>query len=414
MQRAEIIAVGTELLMGQVVNTNTTDIARLLNELSISVYYQSVVGDNAERLKEQLALASQRSQLIILCGGIGPTQDDITKHVLAEFLNLSLDYHQPTEEKLRTYYKTRQRIMPENNLRQALYFKEGKALYNHNGMAVGVMLIQDDVTYIVLPGPPHELRLMLEKEVKPLLVQQKNIIFHSQTLRFFGIGESALAEKIDDLVTSQNNPTIAIYASETEVSVRLTANGDSIEQCEQFIQPIVCQINARLSEYLYGYGDDKLAKIVVDLLRKEGLTISVAESLTGGWFQKAIVDISGASSTFKGGIVTYQTTMKSHLLHIDDTLLQKYGTVSKECAIAMAEAIQHLCQSDIGIAFTGVAEGTIEAKKEGTVFFAIAKKGLSTKWFQLALTKERNANRYLAVQHGLNELRKLLEDRHGN
>ncbi|MBF0779915.1 MULTISPECIES: competence/damage-inducible protein A [unclassified Granulicatella] len=415
MQKAEIIAVGTELLMGQVVNTNATEIARVMSELSIPLFYQSVVGDNQERLIEQLRLASQRSNLIILCGGIGPTEDDLTKQALAKFLHLPLDYHQQTKEKIIHHFEQIGKKMPENNLRQALYFEQGIGLFNHNGFAVGLAITVEQVSYIVLPGPPNELMMMLEKEVKPYLSKQEKTVFFSKTLHFIGIGESKLATIIEEFIIHQTNPTLAIYATPVDVSVRITANGNSKEECLNFILPIQQAIEQRLSQYLYGYDDDTLAKLLVDKLTKHQLTLSVAESLTGGWAQKELVDVSGVSRCFKGGVVTYQKNSKQDVLHIPYQILEQYGTISQQCAKEMAFQVKKLFDSDIGLSFTGIADSqSVENKQSGTVFIGIAYKDNPVECYELTLHRLRNENRQLALRHGLNYLRKLLEDIYGN
>lgn len=414
MQKAEIIAVGTELLMGQVVNTNTTEIARVMAELSIPVYYQSVVGDNHDRLVEQLRLASQRSQLIMLCGGIGPTEDDLTKQALATLLNLPLVYHQAAKEKIINYFERKQQYMPENNLRQALYFEDGLALFNHNGFAIGLVITVEETTYIVLPGPPHELRTMLEQEVKPYLLSQQQAVFHSKSLHFIGIGESRLAAMINDLIATQVNPTIAIYATPLQVSVRLTANGKTKADCLANILPIQRIIEQRLSAYLYGYDDDTLAQLVIDKLKQHHLSVSVAESLTGGWVQKELVDIAGASTCFVGGVVTYQKRAKEQVLHVSEQTLAQYGTISEQCAKEMAQQVRRLFNSDIGLSFTGIADShSVENKQAGTIFIGLAYDD-HVYCYPLTLHHQRNVNRHLALRHGLNYLKKFLEDIYGN
>lgn len=407
--RAEIIAVGTEILLGQIVNTNATTIAKKLQELSIPTYYQSVVGDNEERLLEQLSLSSKRSDLIIICGGIGPTKDDLTKQTLAKFLNQKLIYHPLTKAKIENHFVATKTIMTENNLNQSLIFENAHPFLNHNGLAVGFLFEINHCTYIVLPGPPSELALMLEKEVTPYLHKKINKVFKSTTLRFTNIGESRLASIIDDLIEAQTNPTIAIYATLGDVTVRVTANGETDEECFSKMKQTITCIMERLSEYFYGIDEETLPECVVRLLRKHSKTISVAESLTGGLCQSKFVDVSGASDVFLGGVVTYQNDNKISVLHVDEQIIQNSGAVSRECALDMAKKVQKLFSSHIGLSFTGIADqGIVEGKPSGTVFIGLVTEH-SEIVFELALNRNRNENRLLATIYGINEVRKYLE-----
>lgn len=408
---AEIIAVGTELLMGQIVNTNSAYLAQELAKLSIPTYYQQVVGDNEERMLEAIELASSRSDLILLSGGLGPTTDDITKQMVAKYIGQPLVEHPEALAKVIAYHEQSHREMTPNNRRQALIFPDGIVFENHNGLAVGCGVEFEGKWFIILPGPPRELKKMMETEVVPFLKKHyaSDAQFQSRYLRFFGIGESRLATELDDLFENQTNPTLAPYAGTYEVMLRLTANGTSKEECTQLLDELEQTIMNRVGDYFYGYGEqESLLSVTSQLLKQSGLTISTAESLTGGLFASTLVSVAGSSSYFKGGTVAYQKEAKIHQLQIDEELLDHYGMVSKECAQAMAKNVRRLYQSDLGISFTGVAgPEQMENKEVGTIFVAIAdEKQVET--IELHLARTRNGNREFTVQHGLDLLRKYL------
>lgn len=409
--KAEIITVGTELLMGQVINTNSATIARELAKLSIPTYYQQTVGDNPERMLENIQLASSRSDLIILSGGLGPTTDDITKQVLAKFVQKELVEDKDAMDKIIRFHQQSHRPMSPNNRLQALAFKDETVFKNHNGLAIGGAVETDKNTFIVLPGPPSELKMMLEKEVVPYLKEKVSNegTFVSRYLRFFGIGESRLVTDLEQLIEEQINPTIAPYAGMYEVVLRLTANGDTKEECERLLDELEEKILSIESEYFYGYGEyESLLSITSELLKNSGLSIASAESLTGGLFASTLVSIDGSSQYVLGSCVAYQESIKKNQLQVPQEILENYGMVSAECAEAMAENVRTIFGSDLGISFTGVAgPSPMEGKEVGTIFISLAD-GLETKTIELHLARNRNGNREFAVQYGLNELRKYL------
>lgn len=409
--KAEIITVGTELLMGQVINTNSATIARELAKLSIPTYYQQTVGDNPERMLESIQLASSRSDLIILSGGLGPTTDDITKQVLAKFVQKELVEDKDAMDKIIRFHQQSHRPMSPNNRLQALAFKDETVFKNHNGLAIGGAVETDKNTFIVLPGPPSELKMMLEKEVVPYLKEKisNEGTFVSRYLRFFGIGESRLVTDIEQLIEEQTNPTIAPYAGMYEVVLRLTANGDTKEECERLLDELEEKILSVESEYFYGYGEyESLLSITSELLKNSGLSIASAESLTGGLFASTLVSIDGSSQYVLGSCVAYQESVKKNQLQVPQEILENYGMVSAECAEAMAGNVRTIFGSDLGISFTGVAGPSLmEGKEVGTIFISLAD-GLETKTIELHLARNRNGNREFAVQYGLNELRKYL------
>ena len=409
--KAEIITVGTELLMGQVINTNSATIARELAKLSIPTYYQQTVGDNPERMLESIQLANSRSDLIILCGGLGPTTDDITKQVLAKFVQKELVEDRQAMEKIIRYHEQTHREMSPNNRLQALAFDGEIVFKNHNGLAIGGAVETDSTIFIVLPGPPSELKMMLEKEAIPYLKEKVSNegTFISRYLRFFGIGESRLVTDLEQLIEEQTNPTIAPYAGMYEVVLRLTANGDTKEECEQLLDELEEKILSVEGEYFYGYGEyETLLSITSELLKHSGLSIASAESLTGGLFASTLISVEGSSQYVLGSCVAYQEAVKKNQLQVSQEILGTYGMVSAECAEAMAENVRKIFGSDVGISFTGIAgPSPMEEKEVGTVFVSLAD-GSQTKTIELHLARNRNGNREYAVQYGLNELRKYL------
>lgn len=408
---AEIIAVGTELLMGQIVNTNSAYLAQELAKLSIPTYYQQVVGDNEERMLEAIALAASRSDLIILSGGLGPTTDDITKQMIARFVGVELVENEAAMSKVTAYHEQSHRPMSENNRRQALAFEDGIIFPNHNGLAIGGAITYQDKLFIVLPGPPSELKMMMEREVLPFLKKKYPTAtqFVSRYLRFFGIGESRLVTDLAELIDQQTNPTIAPYAGMYEVMLRLTANGQTEIECNELLDQMEKQILEVEAEYFYGYGEyQSLLTITSDLLKESGLTIATAESLTGGLFTSTLVSVAGSSAYVKGGTVVYQREAKEQQLQLSADLLNQYGMVSAECAQAMAQQVRIHFGSDLGIAFTGIAgPESMEGKEVGTVFVALADQEM-VEVVELHLARNRNGNREFSVQHGLNILRKYL------
>lgn len=414
--KAELIAVGTELLTGQVLNTNAQYLATVCADLGFDVYFQTVVGDNRERLLSVLELASGRSDLVILCGGLGPTDDDLTKETLADFLGRELVLNQPAYDKMVAYFKSRGRTsFSPNNRKQVMSIKDGKALENPAGLALGDMVTVADVTYILLPGPPSELKAMVEQSLLPLLAPQKKL--YSRVLRFFGIGESQLVTDLAELITKQTDPTIAPYAKPGEVTLRLSTKAASLEQANRKLTHLEEQILScgELASFFYGYGDDNsLAQVVVALLKQQGLTVTAAESLTAGLFQASLADISGSSAVFKGGFVTYGLAEKASLLSIPREDLEREGVVSAYAAAQMAEKSRQKLDADFGIGLTGVAgPDRLENHPVGTVYLGLASR-TEVKTYALKLgDRSRSYVRKLAVLSALDYLRRaLLNDGH--
>ncbi|WP_368645019.1 competence/damage-inducible protein A [Alkalibacterium putridalgicola] len=412
--RAEIISIGTELLLGQVVNSNAAFISRELAALGIEVYHHVTVGDNPDRLTAAVKEAEERADLIVLSGGLGPTEDDITKQTMSNHLDMDLILHEETEDRIITYHKNSDFEMPENNQLQALILAESTPLKNDTGLAVGMMLDHGDHQYVLLPGPPDELQPMVENHLKDELIKRlldKQVLV-SRVLRFFGITEAQLAKKIEAVVKGQTNPTVAVYANEGEITVRITARAETEKEGNQCIDEVESQILEPLTDYFFGYGEKKLDEVVRDLLMEQGLTITAAESLTGGAFLSSITSDISAGSVFEGGIVTYSTEKKHDVLNVSQKTIDNFGVVSPECAIEMAENSRKMFEADIGVGLTGVAgPGSLEGQIPGTVYIGLSYKGNTSFAKHFHFGYKRNKNRRLAVLNAHDMVRRLILDK---
>lgn len=409
---AEIIAVGSELLLGQIANTNAQFLSKQLAEIGVNVFYHTVVGDNAERLKKAIEAAQKRADLIIFTGGLGPTKDDLTKETIAAMLGKQLVIHQEALDSIEGYFRKTNRVMTPNNRKQALVLEGSTILFNHNGMAPGMALKIGDTHYMLLPGPPKEMQPMFQTFGRDYITKQLGKIerIESRVLRFFGIGESQLETEIEDLLDQQTNPTIAPLAGDGEVTLRLTAKHSSEEEAINMLDVVERQIQERVHEFFYGYEETTLYEEVLNLLKEKGLTIASAESLTGGLFSERLVSLSGAGDIVQGGIVCYQNEVKQHVVGVSANTLQNHGAISQQCAKEMAENVRQLCRSNIGISFTGVAGPKVQEGKEvGTVFMGIAIENEPTEVYHLQLSGGRQSIRTRAVKYGCHYLLRLLK-----
>jgi len=414
--KAEIIAVGTEILTGQIVNTNAQFLSEKLAEIGVDVYFQTAVGDNEARLMSLLEIASSRSSLVILTGGLGPTEDDLTKQTLAKFLGKNLVFDPQAQEKLDVFFAQRpDYARTPNNERQAQIVEGATPLPNETGLAVGGVSEVDGVTYVVLPGPPSELRPMVLNQLLPKLMTGTKL--YSRVLRFFGIGESQLVTILADLIDHQTDPTLAPYAKTGEVTLRLSTKAVSQEKADQALDTLENQILDRqtfeglsLRDICYGYGEEtSLASVVVEELKKRKKSITAAESLTAGLFQATLADFSGVSAIFNGGFVTYSLEEKSKMLDISEQELKEHGVVSEFTAQKMAEQARLKTQSDYGVSLTGVAgPDSLEGHPAGTVFIGLAHaKGTEVIKANIA-GRSRADVRQIAVMHAFNLVRKAL------
>ena len=414
--KAEIIAVGTEILTGQIVNTNAQFLSEKLAEIGVDVYFQTAVGDNEARLMSLLEIASSRSSLVILTGGLGPTEDDLTKQTLAKFLGKGLVFDPQAQEKLDIFFAHRpDYARTPNNERQAQIVEGATPLPNETGLAVGGVSEVDGVTYVVLPGPPSELKPMVLNQLLPKLMTGTKL--YSRVLRFFGIGESQLVTILADLIDHQTDPTLAPYAKTGEVTLRLSTKAVSQEKADQALDILENQILSRqtfegisLRDICYGYGEEtSLASVVVEELKKRQKSITAAESLTAGLFQATLADFSGVSAIFNGGFVTYSLEEKSKMLDISEQELKEHGVVSDFTARKMAEQARIKTQSDYGVSLTGVAgPDSLEGHPAGTVFIGLAHaKGTEVIKANIA-GRSRADVRHIAVMHAFNLVRKAL------
>lgn len=414
--KAEIIAVGTEILTGQIVNTNAQFLSEKLAEIGVDVYFQTAVGDNEARLLSLLEIASQRSNLVILTGGLGPTEDDLTKQTLAKFLEKNLVFDPQAQEKLDIFFAHRpDYARTPNNERQAQIVEGATPLPNETGLAVGGVSEVDGVTYVVLPGPPSELKPMVLNQLLPKLMTGTKL--YSRVLRFFGIGESQLVTILADLIDHQTDPTLAPYAKTGEVTLRLSTKAVSQEKADQALDILENQILSRqtfegisLRDICYGYGEEtSLASVVIEELKKRQKSITAAESLTAGLFQATLADFSGVSAIFNGGFVTYSLEEKSKMLDIYEQELKEHGVVSEFTARKMAEQARIKTKSDYGVSLTGVAgPDSLEGHPAGTVFIGLAhEKGIEVIKANIA-GRSRADVRQIAVMHAFNLVRKAL------
>lgn len=403
--KAEIIAVGTELLLGQIVNTNAQYLSRQLASMGIDVYYQTVVGDNMERIKESLAISSARTDIIILTGGLGPTQDDITKDALAEFIGTSLHIDRMAMDNVDRFFMDRGKKMTENNKRQALSIDGGTPLPNETGLAVGNAITHDGTHYIVLPGPPRELMPMFEQQAKPWLMQHvltDELPLYSKMLKFAGIGESALDDRLSDLISDQSDPTIALYAKEGEVTVRISTKASTEGEAMERLNALEEQIKGIVPEHMYANEDVPIEKVIVDMMADQGWTISAAESCTGGLVMENITSIPGSATMLLGGIVCYTNQIKHKLINVPKQLLEGEdapGAVSPEVAEVLAEQIRMVTDSDFGLSVTGVAgPGYAERKPVGLVYIGLSERGKKTEVHELHLKGDREMVRIRATK----------------
>ena len=407
---AEVIAVGTELLLGNTVNTDAQDVSLLLSELGVDVFFHTVVGDNPERLKQAAAIAIGRADIIITTGGLGPTYDDLTKQTLAEAFGKKLVFNEAVAEQIRGFFRKRHNMhMTENNLRQA-ELPEGCVIFDNGvGTAPGCAFEADGKHILMLPGPPRECRAMLRECAAPYLRKLSESQIHSHNIHIFGLGESAVEEKLHDIMEELHNPTLAPYAKDGEVMLRLTAKADSKESAERLMTPVLAKVRETLGDIIYGIDTGSLENTVAGLLSGRAYTIATAESCTGGLLSKRLTDIPGASGFFLGGVVAYSVQSKISILGIDSELIEKKGAVSREVALAMADGAREKFGADIGVGITGIAGpgGDGSGLESGTVFVALTSGGASY-CRSLSLFYDRERIRIGGSSHALDMLRRFL------
>lgn len=406
MKTCEIISVGTELLLGDILNTDAQFLSQELAKLGLSVLHQSTVGDNHDRLLELLVQSAKRSDIIILSGGLGPTPDDITKEVACEFFEKELVLHEESLQRMSAYFTSKGIDMPETNKKQAMLPEDCVVFRNNNGTAPGLAMEKDGKHILLLPGPPRELKPMFFESAVPYLKKFSDKVIISHNIRTFGIGESAMSEIVTDLLDS-SNPTVAPYAKDGEALLRVTAMADNEDEAEKLCTPMIEEIKKRLSDYIYGIDVNCIEETVIPMLIENNLKLATAESCTGGLIGKRITNVSGASKVFDCGIISYSNEIKHRILGVSEEALRKYGAVSAEVAKQMAKGALAVSGADIAVSVTGIAgpdsDGT--SKPVGLSYIALADK--DNVWVKELNTsrKDRDYNRFVNSSNALNMVR---------
>ena len=410
MAVCEILSVGTEILLGDILNTNSRYLSQELAKLGISVLRHTTVGDNADRLAAALGTALERSNIVLATGGLGPTADDITRDVCCSVMGFELEFNQGIADKIKAYFESKSIDMPESNLRQAYVPKGGVFFENNNGTAPGLGMKKNGKCVVILPGPPYEMAPMYQESVVPYLAEYADGIIVSHTIRTMGIGESAMAETVADFLENAN-PTVAPYAKKGEALLRVTAKAASKSEAEALCAPVIDEIKQKLGSFVYGIDSESIEERVVELLKKNNLTIATAESCTAGYIPKRITDIAGASSVFEFGAITYSNEMKEKILGVKPGTLAAHGAVSKETATEMAAGIRRVSGADIGISVTGIAgpgsDGT--AKPVGLCYIAINAEDYQYCEKIETGKNNREYNRYVTASRALNLARIYIE-----
>lgn len=411
IKSAEILCVGTELLLGDIINTNAAYLSQRLAELGISVFHQSVVGDNPKRLADELSDAFSRADLVVLTGGLGPTADDLTKETVASLFGYPLVLDEEALDFIKSYFKKTGRVMTQNNEKQALVPEDCIVFHNDCGTAPGMAIEGGEGSAlsgraaILLPGPPREMKAMFEKSALPYLKSRTDSALVSKNVHLIGIGESAAESILRPLIDASDNPTVAPYAKAGEVRMRVTAKADTRENAERMCDEAIVKIReTEVGEFIYGIDVGSVENAVLIKLRAEGKTLAAAESCTGGFIAKRITDISGASDVFVGSAVTYANEAKMKLLGVKKETLDRVGAVSEEVAREMAEGIRLALGADVGISTTGIAgpTGGTPEKPVGTVYIAIStERGTRAKRLNLSPQRDRDYIRTVAATNAL-------------
>ncbi len=406
--RAEIIAIGTEILLGDIINSNASYIARGLAGLGIDTFHQQVVGDNPRRVKQAMEEAYENANLVITSGGLGPTEDDLSKEMGAEYFGVPMVMDEIAREHIRNYMTLRGRTIPDNNWKQAMLPEGCRPLYNHNGTAPGFILEKDGKILIMLPGPPSEIVPMFDEQVIPYLRSLSEDVMISRTLHLCGMGESAVESVLHDEMITMTNPTLAPYAKEGVVDLRITAKGESEEACREMIAPVEAHIRELFGDLVFGADSDTLPQVLLRELSQRGLKLAVAEACAGGLISSKLVSVSGASAAYLGGLVAYSDESKIRLLGVRKETLSDFGAVSEATACEMAIGAAKAFGADAAIAETGIAEPASDTSKpSGTVCVAVYLKG-EVSAVTMRYSRNRNSNREMASTAALNELRKAL------
>mgnify|MGYP001107635584 CR=1 FL=1 len=407
----EILSVGTELLLGNVANTDAQILSQGLSELGLNVFWHTVVGDNPQRAREAVSIAKGRADVIITTGGLGPTCDDLTKNVLAEAFGKKLVFDEPSAQRVRDWFQRTGRPMTDNNLQQAMLPEGCTVLVNDWGTAPGCAFEAEGVHVIMLPGPPSECRPMFHHRAKPYLLSLSEGVIASHTVKLFGIGESSMEAQLREQMNAMTNPTLAPYAKEGECELRVTAKAASDEEAQALLQPTVEQVKGLFGDKVYGVDVPSLEYVVIQGLKEKGLTLGCAESCTGGLMAKRLTDIPGASAVFKGGIVSYTNEVKQNVLQVPEELLEQHGAVSGQVAAAMAQGARRALGCDIALSSTGVAgpDRDDRGNEVGVMFVAIAtQSGVHVRPLRLGTRPMRERLRIQTASHAFDLARRYL------
>lgn len=406
--KTAILTVGTEILFGQIVNTNAAWLSGELNNLGFDVMYHYSVGDNSGRLREMINMAFNDCDMIITTGGLGPTQDDLTKETIASVMGKKLILDERALADLKSHYEKSKRPMTENNLKQAYIPEDAELLYNDQGTAPGFWLEKQGKIIVSMPGPPREMTNMFEKEVRPRLEKMRDSVIYYRILRTFGLGESSMETVLLPLIDDQTDPTIATYAKEGECSLRIASKRPGKDEAKAAVDDMVRKVADIIGEYIYSYDNEDLTDVVGRLLIDKHITISCAESCTGGLFAGALAGIPGISAVFERGIVTYTNRAKKEELGVSRETLRKYGAVSPQTAMEMAAGLSAKTGSDICVSVTGIAgpDGGTEEKPVGLVYIGIMYKGKCEAVKVQRRNVNRNWNRNYAVLNMMYEIYK--------
>ncbi len=406
--RVELLTVGTELLLGDILNSNSQYLAKKIAESGFNLHFQTVVGDNEARILECLKIAFKRSDMVITTGGLGPTDDDITKETCAKFFNKNLILDQQSLEKIQKIFSQRNIQMLEINKKQAYFIEGSKILENNFGSAIGCYLENEGKHLVILPGPPSEMIPMFEEQVAPYLKSLQNAIFFSNYINIFGIGESSVNEVVKDLLT-QSNPVLTPYAKDSYVKLRIAAAASSENTAQVEINKMKKEIYSRLGDYIFSEGNQSLEEVVQEKLEKNKYTISTAESCSGGLLAAKLVNLPGISNTFIEGIIAYSNSAKARTLGIPENIIIKYGAISKKTAKYMARNVALINNTDIGISTTGIAGPGNDStgKPVGLVYIGLYIRGKEY-YQELNLFGTRNKIREMTTLYALDYLRKNL------
>lgn len=404
--KISILAVGTELLMGKTLNSNATYLSKEINKLGHSVMYHLTIGDNPKRLEDSLKYLLTISDMVITTGGLGPTKDDLTKEVIAETFNQEMELNDIALDNMKTRFKSFNVKMSENNLKQAYIPVNSILMNNQRGTAPGFITSHENKFIAALPGPPREMKYMFESDLKAFLLSKSESVIISEYINLFGIGESTAASIIDEVIEMQTNPTVAIYANIGQVSIRVTASSNTEENAKEMLKPVVDRISELLGKYIIGYGEKSLLDITIEKIRNNKLTLSLAESCTGGLIASTLIDKSGASEYFDSGYVTYSNASKTRILGVAEETLKVHGAVSEETCLSMVRGLKRVSNTDICVAVTGIAGplGGTPEKPVGLVYIGIGV-GDDVSVKEYNFTGDRNAIRQRTLLNALNEIR---------